>query len=176
MKYATMKNKLLASVLGGVLAPAAALAMVVTLPATAQAGAKEVKKARCDVHAVLAAKEGDGSIPPNLQFLEARLREDDFAAYKSFKLVEKKSARATLDKAAEFSFSSGNRLTLGLLGSEDTRLKLRASLFSSDGEKKLLSTDYSIVDGGVLMLGGVEYTDKDTTGKLFFAVQCARQG
>ena len=173
MKYATMKNKVLASLLGGVLAPTAALAAVATLPVTAHA---EVKKARCDVHAVLAAKDGDGSIPANLKFLEARLREDDFAAYKSFKLVEKKSAKATLEKAAEFAFSSGNRLTLGLLGSEDTRLKLRASLFSSDGEKKLLSTDYSIVDGGVLMLGGVEYTEKDVTGKLFFAVQCARQG
>jgi hypothetical protein len=173
MKYATMKNKVLASLLGGVLAPTLALAAVATLPVIAQA---EVKKARCDVHAVLAAKDGDGSIPANLKFLEARLREDDFAAYKSFQLVEKKSAKATLEKAAEFAFSSGNRLTLGLLGSEDTRLKLRASLFSSDGEKKLLSTDYSIVDGGVLMLGGVEHTEKDVTGKLFFAVQCARQG
>lgn len=168
-----MKTKLLASLLGCVLAPAAALSAVAMLPVTAQA---EAKKARCDVHAVLATKDGDGSIPDNLKFLEARLREDDFAAYKSFRLVEKKSARATLEKAAEFTFSSGNKLTLGLLGNDETRLKLRASLFARDGEKKLLATDYSIEDGGVLMLSAGEYTDKDVTGKLFFALQCARQG
>jgi hypothetical protein len=173
MSYGSKRNKLLASVLTAVLAPAAALGTVAVSESVAQAA---VKKARCDVHAVLASKEGDGTIPANLEFLEAQLKADDFAAYRSFHLVEKQSAKATLQKAAEFKFKSGNQLSLSLLGADDKKLKLHATLKSRDGESSLLSTDYSIVDGGVLMLGAGDFKHKDVSGRLFFAVQCARAG
>jgi hypothetical protein len=173
MSYGRKSNKLLASLLAAVLAPAAALTTVAVAPNTAEAA---VKKARCDVTAVLAAKEGDGTIPKNLAFLESRLQADDFAAYKSFTLVEKKTGKATLTEAATFEFKSGNQLSLSLLDSDDKKLKLHATLLGRDGKASLLSTDYSIVDGGVLVMGGVDYVHKDVTGKLFFAVQCARTG
>jgi hypothetical protein len=173
MSYGSKTNKLLATVLTALLAPAAAIGTVAVTESAAEAA---VKKARCDVYAVLASKEGDGTIPANLKVLESQLKADDFAAYKSFHLVEKLTAKATLERAAEFKFKSGNQLALSLIGSDDKKLKLHAKLLARDGESDLLTTDYSIVDGGVLMMAAGEFEDKDNKGRLFFAVQCARSG
>ena len=167
------KNKLLASVLAAVMAPAAALGTVVLTESTAEAA---TKKARCDVHAVLASKEGNSGIPKDLKFLEAQLKADDFAAYKSFFLVEKQSAKATLDKAAEFTFRSGNRLGLSLLGDDGAKLKLHAKLTSRDGESDLLNMDYSIVPKGVMIVAGGEFEHRGKSGRLFLAWQCDRAG
>ncbi|MCA9708665.1 MAG: hypothetical protein KDK70_22645, partial [Myxococcales bacterium] len=101
-----------------------------------------------------------------------QLRDDQFAAYRSFRLIEQKALDLDLGKKAEVKFRSGNRLALSLMGNDDTRLKLHADLSSRDGKKSLLGTDYSMEDGGVLMIGAGKFED----GKLFFAIQCARSG
>lgn len=172
------RTRLLASALAAILAPASALAIVAT-PAWAQAAntqVADVQQAKCQVHAVLASKDGDGSIPSELKFLEEQLKDDAFAAYKGFRLIEQKALKLQRSKASEVSFSSGNRLALSLLDNDDKRLKLHASLSSRDGAKDLLNTDYSIEDRGLLMIQAGSYSHKGATGKLFFAIQCARSG
>jgi hypothetical protein len=174
MMYGRMKSRLLASALVAVLAPTAVLA---TFVAPLEARAATVKGATCQVHAVLASKkEGDGGIPEKLRFLETQLKDDEFAAYKSFHLVEQKALTIKLNMPSEVTLTTGNRLSLSLLGNDDTRLKLHADLSSRDGSKSLLSTDYSMEDAGVLMIRAGSYTHGDIAGKLFFAIQCARSG
>ena len=89
---------------------------------------------------MLASKEGDGTIPKNLEFLQEQLRDDQFAAYKSFELIEQKALEIKLDQKSEVEFRSGNRLGLSLLGGDDNRLKLRLDLSGRDGKKALLGT------------------------------------
>jgi hypothetical protein len=173
MMHGRMKSRLLASALAAVLAPAA---MVSIYAAPAQASAAAVKEAKCQVHAVVASKEGNEGIPEKLRFLEAQLKDDEFAAYKSFHLIEQKALTLKLDTPSEITLTTGNRLGLSLLGNDDTRLKLRADLSSRDGSKSLLSTDYSMEDAGVLMIRAGSYTHENIAGKLFLAIQCARSG
>ncbi len=173
MMHGRMKSRLLASALVAVLAPAT-VAATYAAPATARAA--PVKEAKCQIHTVLAAKEGDGGIPEKLRFLEAQLKDDEFAAYKAFHLIEQKAFTIKLGAPSEISLSTGNRLGLSLLGNDDTRLKLHADLSSRDGSKSLISADYSMEDAGVLMIRAGSYTHGDIAGKLFFAIQCARSG
>jgi hypothetical protein len=172
MMHGRMKSRLLASALAAVLAPTAVVSYAMPL----EARAAEVEEAKCQVHAVLASKEGDAGIPEKLKFLEAQLKDDEFAAYKSFHLVEQKALTIKLDAASEVTLTTGNRLGLSLLGNDDTRLKLRASLSSRDGSKSLLATDYSMEDAGVLMIRAGSHTYEGIEGKLFVAIQCARSG
>lgn len=169
--YSIMRKRFLASLLAGVLAPAAALGAIAVTASTAEAA---TKKARCDVHAVLASKDGDSGIPPKLEFLQQQLSADDFAAYKSFFLVEKQTAKATLKEAAEFKFKSGNQLSLSLLGDDGAKLKLHAKLLGRDGETSLLNMDYSVVPKGVMIVAGGEYEHSGKKGRLFLAWQCDR--
>lgn len=128
-----------------------------------------VEKAACKVHAVHGVREGDGSIPAELAFLEDQLRDDQFAAFKSFKLLEAKTLKLELKKPASAALKSGHEIRLELLGSADKRLKLHAMLSDRRGSKPLVSTDYVIESNGVLIVGGPAYQN----GKLFFAIQCA---
>lgn len=166
------RNRLFASVLATSLAVPLALSSVLT-PAVAVAA---VTKASCQVHTVLLSKQGDGTIPAELDFLRTTLENDEFAAYKGFHLVERKTLKLVADVKSEATFGSGHRLALTLLGGDDTRLKLHADLSNRDATKTLLSTDYSIEDNGLLMIGAGNYADAKRTGKLFFAIQCGRVG
>ncbi len=173
MMHGRIKSRLLASALAAALVPST---LVVALTSASEVHAADVSEAKCQVHAVLASKEGDGGIPEKLRFLEAQLKDDEFAAYKSFHLIEQKALTIKLDAASEVTLATGNRLGLSLLGNDDTRLKLRATLSSRDGSKSLLSTDYSMEDAGVLMIRAGSYTHQGVEGKLFVAIQCARGG
>jgi hypothetical protein len=152
-----------------------ALAVVSPLAAT-PAAAASVEKADCQVHAVLASREGDGKIPKNLEFLRETLEDDAFAAYKGFHLIDKKTMKVMLEKASESAFKSGHKLRLSLLGGDEGRLKFRADLTGRDGKTTLIGTDYSIEDNGLLMIQAGRYTSGEIAGKLFFAIQCARRG
>lgn len=173
MMHGRMNSRLLASALAAVLAPTVVVASYAT---PLEARAAEVKEAKCQVHAVLASKDGDVGIPDKLRFLEAQLKDDEFAAYKSFHLIEQKALSIKLDGSSDITMSSGNRLGLSLLGNDDTRLKLRVSLSNRDGSKSLLSADYSMEDAGVLMIRAGSHTHEGIEGKLFVAIQCARSG
>jgi hypothetical protein len=166
------KTKLLSFALASALLPAAMFGVTLAAPTEARAA---VTKAHCQVHAVLASKEGDGKIPAELEFLRTTLENDEFAAYKGFHLLEKKTVQLKLDQKAELKLKTGHALALTLLGGDDSKLKLHASLSSRDGSKSLLATDYSIENNGLFMIGAGSYSEGALAGKLFVAIQCARK-
>ena len=175
MKYGTIKNKLVSSIVAAALAPAIALgAFYFGAEGVVQAAGA---KANCQVHAVLASKEGEGKLPKSLEFLRTTLEDDQFAAYKSFHLVDKKTLKLVGSKTGNAQFNSGHKLGLTLLeGDANPKLKLRLELSGRDGESNLLKTDYSIEDNGLVMIAAGKHTHADVDGKLFFAIQCASKG
>lgn len=171
MNYGRIKQKLWASVLTTVLAPTFAFGAAWSGVASE---ADAADKANCQVHAVLASKEGDGKLPKDLKFLEKTLQADEFAVYKSFHLLEKKELKLKLDKPAGLSFKSGHKMELKLLGSDDKTLKYHLFLSGRDGKKKLVDTEYSIEDHGLFMTGVGEHKSGELSGKLFLTIQCGR--
>ena len=139
----------------------------VSLP-TGAARAGEVQRAKCDLHAVHLTKQGDGSIPPELSFIERELRDDQFAAYKGFRLLERKELNIVRSKPAKAAFRTGHTLGLTLMGGDAKRLRIRAALSNRSGDRDLVRTTYAIDDGGVFLLGGPSYNG----GKLLFAIRC----
>ncbi len=173
MTHRSIKRRVLATTLATVLAPVFALGgAFVGMSGEARAA---VGKADCQVHAVLFSKDGDGKVPKNLAFLEETLRDDAFAAYKGYHLIDKKTLRLQLDSAAKAAFKSGHKLGLTLRGGDASRLKLHANLTGRDGKGSLLDTEYSIEDNGLLMIAAGRHTSGEVEGKLFFAIQCARR-
>lgn len=168
MTHRSPKTRLLAPLLAAVLAPLSVFTAVFAVPGVADAATK----ANCEVNAVLLSKDGDGTIPPELEFLKSTLQNDEFAAYKGFHLVERKALKLVLDTKAESTFASGHRVGLTLLGGDANRLKLHADLSSRDATKSLVSTDYSIDNNGLFMIGVGSHSTATHTGKLFFAIQC----
>lgn len=168
MKYSSIKQRLLVSAVAAVLAPGLVVGAVSLAPDTALA---EVKAVACKVTAFLAQKDGDGTIPADLKFLEEQLRDDQFAAFKGFRLLETKALRLGVDKPGLAALKSGFQLKLSLLGEEATKLKLHANLLAPGRESPLVDTDYAIDDNGLLLVGGVRHLD----GKIFFAIQCGKQ-
>ncbi len=160
-----MTPRILAPALTALLLPATVLGGLSLAPAEVRA---EVKSAACKVTAFLASKEGDGTIPAELKFLEEQLRDDQFAAFKGFRLLESKTLKLGLDKPALASLQSGFQLRLSLLGEEETKLKLHANLSAPGRDKPLVDTAYKIDNNGLLLVGGVRHLD----GKVFFAIHC----
>ncbi len=128
----------------------------------------EVKSAACKVTAFLASKDGDGSIPADLEFLKEQLQDDQFAAFKGFRLLESRTLKLGLDKPAVAALQSGFNLRLSLLGEESTKLKLHANLTAPARDKPLVDTAYKIDNNGLLLVGGVRHLE----GKVFFAIHC----
>lgn len=131
-------------------------------------------KASCEVHGILARKNGNSAkrIPANLSFMEEQLASDQFAAYKSFHLLELR----TLDliegsSAEETRFGSGHRVKLQLVGQEKSRLKLHATLLSANAKRTLLDTNYQIRSGSIVIFAGGAHAD----GTLVFAIVCRSQ-
>lgn len=156
-------TRLWAPIFASSLVPLATVSGALLLaPAQAQA---EATSATCEIHTVLAMKTGDG-IPDELGFLAGQLRDDQFAAFKSFRLLESKSLKLKLGETGAATMTSGHQLKLQLLDAESSKLKLHAVLAS--GEKVLVDTDYRIESNGILLIGGVRHPD----GKVFFAIRC----
>lgn len=159
-----MTPRILASAFTALLLPATILGGLSLTPAEVLA---EVKAAACKVSTFLATKDGDGSIPVELKFLEEQLRDDQFAAFKGFRLLESKTLKLGLDKPS-VAVMQGFQLRLSLLGEEDTKLKLHANLIAPSRDKPLVDTAYKIDNNALLLVGGVRHLD----GKVFFAIQC----
>jgi hypothetical protein len=159
-----MTPRILASAFTALLLPATIIGGLSLTPAEVLA---EVKAAACKVSTFLATKDGDGSIPVELKFLEEQLRDDQFAAFKGFRLLEAKTLKLGLDKPSVAALQ-GFQLRLSLLGEEETKLKLHANLIAPGRDKPLVDTAYKIDNNGLLLVGGVRHLD----GKVFFAIQC----
>ena len=132
--------------------------------------AKADDSAQCRVTEVLAKKDGDGTVPRNLKFIESELKSDAFAAYKSFELLDAKDYKLELNVDKKQRTKSGHSLGLKLLGITNDKLKVNVSVFSAK-QKKLLSTAYSIENKGLVLLAGYKHAE----GKIIFAVQCQKR-
>lgn len=165
-----IKTRLLAPIFASVLAPTLAATAVLAAPGVADAA---VAKANCQVHSVLLSKEGDGTIPADLEFLRSTFATDEFAWVRGFILLERKTLKLKLDTRSDTTFKTGNKLGLTLLGGDEKRVNLHAELSSRDGTKQLLATDYGIESGGFLMISAGNYSDESRSGKAFFAISCA---
>lgn len=163
------RNSLVGILTTALTAAAPALGVVaMAMPTDARAA----DSVACNVHAIHLTKEGDGKVPKELAFLEAELRDDQFAAYKGFRLLDRKQLQLTKETPGKASFKSGHRVELKLLDAQDKRLRLHATLIGRGGDKPLVSTAYGIDNGGVFMMGGSSYEG----GKLLFAIRCASKG
>lgn len=178
MKTRSIKRSL-SKALCSVLAPAALFgAVVVAAPAAHAAPAakgKGAEKGVCKVHAVLASKEGDGKIPKNLEFMKEWLTDEPYDRYKSFHLLGSKKADVALGKATKTDFKTGHKMKLSLLGGDEKKLKLHLDLTHRDGKKNLVAMDYSIEDNGLFFVEGGEHKSGEVTGRIFWAIQCARR-
>jgi hypothetical protein len=155
------------------LAPALALTsgLATTLtPGLAHAG-KKVDKAACQVHAVLAKHDGDGTIPADLEFMKEELSSPAFAAFKSFRLLGTTKLQLKLGETTQAKLASGHAFGLRLLDGDHERLKLHAKLGSLSGERSLLDADYTIKSDGFLLLAAAH-----TEGSVIVAVQCHGKG
>lgn len=168
MKYTSHSKRLLATTVVAALLPGVVVGAAYLVPDVALA---EVKSVACKVTAFLAQKDGDGAIPEDLKFLEEQLRDDQFAAFRGFRLLETKALRLGVDKPAHAALKSGFQLKLSLLGEASNKLKLHANLLAPGRDAPLIDTDYAIDDNGLLLVGGVRHLD----GKIFFAIQCGKQ-
>jgi hypothetical protein len=148
-----------------VLVPAAAVAAVF---APSIARADESQTADCKVHAVLASKEGEGGIPKNLEFLASELRSDQFAAYRTFRLLDQRGLSIDRDTVKEARLDSGHRVGLKLLGGEIERPKVHVTVHRKDDDKSLVSADYTIASSGFLLLAGFKHAE----GMVIMAIQC----
>jgi len=135
--------------------------------------AEPAKRAGCQVHAVLASKDGDGEIPRSLEFLREALQDDQFAAFKSFHLVDKKTLSLTEGKTESATLNTGHQVKVTLRGSDAERLRLHLDLTARDGKAALVRTDYSIEHNGLFMIQAGTFKQEEVSGKLLFAFQCA---
>lgn len=138
-------------------------------------GSKGAEKGVCKVHVVLASKEGDGKIPKNLEFMKEWLTDEPYDRYKSFHLLGSKKADVMVGKATKTDFKTGHKMKLSLLGGDEKKLKLHLELTGRDGKKNLVAMDYSIEDNGLFFVQGSEHESGDVTGRILWAIQCARR-
>jgi hypothetical protein len=145
------------------LAPALLVATALT-PTTAHAA--EFDKASCRVHAVLAQKDGNGTIPKNLGFLKEELSSPAFSAFKSFRLLGTEDFNLAKGKVSARKLASGHAMELSLLSADKKIIHLDVKLGSASG-RSLVDTSYGIrPDGLVLFAAG------HAKGSVIFAVQC----
>ncbi len=177
-------KSLLSLALSSLLVPAAALAAVATVSTVAHAApaqkpsvkvSSDAEKAVCKVHAVLASKEGDGKIPKNLEFMKEWLTDEPYDRYKSFHLLGSKKVELKVSQATEAEFKTGHKMKLSLLGGDEKKLRLHLDLTHRDGKKNLVAMDYSIEDNGLFFVQGGEHKSGEVTGRIFWAIQCARR-
>ncbi|TPV92278.1 MAG: hypothetical protein B7733_26535 [Myxococcales bacterium FL481] len=153
-----------------VASPAAVAAADGTVHAAPAAKPAPKNQATCRVMSILAKKEGDGSVPKNLAALEAQLRSDQFAAFKSFRLIEEKAMRVNDAADTSLAMKMGYEVRLRLLAAPARRLKLHLGLTSKGAAKPLLDADYSVAEGGVLLV----VAGQRDGGRALFAFQCRR--
>lgn len=150
-----------------------ALAMGGGVSSPALAAKKSAAKAksatmRCELWAVHASKKKTKQrIPASLRALSPELSDDQFAAFSSFELLEKKSLSVDMHKPRTQSFRAGYQMELNLVERAQNRLKVHVNLRRGRGSN-LVNLDYWMNGGSLLMLVGGNYQG----GKIVFATRC----
>lgn len=140
-------------------------------PAQALAAGEKGLLAQCKVVAIHASKKAPGKsaarVPSALAAFKRELSDDQFAAFKSFHLLEQKSSAVQAAKRSALAFRSGYVVGLKLVKKQGARLKVHVDL-GKKGGRSLVDLDYWMRSGGLLMLVGGSYQD----GKVIFATRC----
>lgn len=136
--------------------------------AAKKAAKPSVSSMSCELWAVHASKrKAKQRIPSNLASLRPELTDDQFAAFSSFELLERKSLRVNANQTSAQRFRAGYQMKLGLVDSKGKRLKVKVQLTKSPSSN-LVNLDYWMNSGSLLMLVGGNYKD----GKIVFATRC----
>ena len=148
MTTRSIHSKILASSLAGALALPALLVGAVTFmsPNIAEAATK----AACRIHAVEATKEGDGTIPRELEFMADQLRAPVFSGYKGFTLLDAKDFQLELNAVVDQKFKSGHNVELTLLGEKDGKLELHTKL--KRGTTPLVDMDFGVGNNQIMLI------------------------
>ena len=126
-------------------------------------------EATCRCYAVIASKNAASArVPSELAFMAADLNDDQFAAYKSFRLLEQKELKLHGSAVQAVGFSTKHRLELKLIEREDSRFKLHVNLLEAGGARPMVNLDAWIRKDGLLMFVGGSYQGD----KLIFATRC----
>lgn len=127
--------------------------------------------AQCTVVAIHASKKAPAAstarVPAELSAFGAELQDDQFAAFKSFHLLEQQSSPVRSAKRSALNFRSGYSVGLKLVKKQGERLKVHVDL-AKKGGRSLVDLDYWMRSGGHLLLVGGNFKD----GKVIFATQC----
>ncbi|MEE9385941.1 MAG: hypothetical protein V3V08_21225 [Nannocystaceae bacterium] len=151
------------------IAPASAIASPGLATADLIAASDAVAaSATCRVMSIMARKEGGGKIPASLELLRTQLRSDQFAAYRSFELLEERRIVLRDGKGGFAQMKIGYDVKLNLLGRDASRLKLHLRLIAKGSAKPLLDADYSVLDNGMLLV----VAGMRDRGRALFAFQC----
>lgn len=139
--------------------------------AAKKAAKPSVSSMSCELWAVHASKrKAKQRIPSNLASLRPELTDDQFAAFSSFELLERKSLRVGANQTSAQRFSAGYQMKMGLVDSKGKRLKVKVQL-NKGPSTSLVNLDYWMNSGSLLMLVGGNYKD----GKIVFATRCRAQ-
>lgn len=163
-KGRSFDRKLRSKFLALSLAPLMAAGVVASTSSVAQAA--EFSKASCQVHAILANREGEGGVPENLAFLKAELTNPAFAAFKSFVLLGTHRFALSKGKETTQKLASGHTMALAMRAADEKNVKLHVRLGQASG-KSLVDTDYTIKPNGFVL-----FATNHAKGSVVFAVQC----
>jgi hypothetical protein len=117
-----------------------------------------------------------GAIDKRLSFLNKQLSRPPFSAYKSFKLLAAKDLKIAQGATQQLVLPSQKLLRLSfkeklLSAKNKVRLRMHLSITPPKRKKFLPGTQFSIANGGTLLVGG----DKHQNGTLVVGLTCKSQ-
>lgn len=135
-----------------------------SLPSSAQQ--QRAERAAITVYQIEASNEPPGGVDPQIKSLvdqfEGTLR------YSTYKLVSKTPERMSPGDKEKLAIPGHREMHLNMLGYEGNyiRLKVRVIEKNNDERRELLDTEFRLVEGGTVLIGGYGYRD----GKLIVAI------
>lgn len=168
MTHRSMQSKLLASTFAGLIGLVPVLAGGVALFSSSVADAS-VTTASCRITAIEATLEGDGTIPPELEFVSDQLKKG-FAQYRGIRLLDVKDYKLEAGSAVDNKFKSGHNVKLTLLSASDkdkNKIELEAEVERSGTSVVKLVLGMKL--GGLMLIPVTRSSGDQTT---IFALQC----
>jgi hypothetical protein len=167
MTHRSIASKFLASTLAGLLGLPAVLAGSVALLSPSVANAA-VTSASCRIHAIEATVEGDGSIPPELEFMADQLKTGAFAQFKGIRFIEAVDYKLEAGVAVDKKFKSGHNVKLSLLGGDKEKLELQTEI--QRGGTSVFKLEWAMKVAGLMLIPVSRASRSDQA--TIFAIQC----
>ncbi|RJP18524.1 MAG: hypothetical protein C4520_14350 [Candidatus Abyssobacteria bacterium SURF_5] len=115
---------------------------------------------------VIEASNGGGGVDPQIQHLVKEFK--GAFRYSSYQLVKRIPRRLEAGEKEIVPLPGGRQMQLQMQGYEENRIKLRVKILEKKekGSRDILNTEFRIIKGGTIMIGGYDYRD----GKLVMAI------